>query len=456
MTAEILARIQFAYTIAFHYIFPPLSIGLGLVLVFMEGKYLLTKNKIWETMTRFWVKIFAIIFAIGVASGIVMEFEFGTNWAAYSRYVGDIFGSALAAEGLFAFALESGFLGVMLFSWNRVPKWVHFISTLGVAIGSIFSAVWILVANSWMQTPAGYRIVGEGAAQKAEITDFWAMVFNPSTVDRITHTLIAAVITGAFFVLSVNAYYILKRKYLEISVPAFKLALIFATVACVLQLVSGHSSASGVSVNQPTKLAALEGHYDSLAPVPLYLVGWVDQKNQKTHGIGIPGGTSFLIHQDFKAPVKGLSAFQPDERPDAVNLVFQSYHLMVLLGLTMIGMTLLASFLWWRHRLFTTKWLMKLFVIGVIFPQLANQVGWIAAEVGRQPWIVYGLLRTKDALSQSVSTSQIWFSLILFSLVYTLLFVLFLYLLNKKIKNGPYHLVNDEKHPRQEVMGESL
>ena len=212
MDIEILARIQFAFTVAFHYIYPPLSIGLGLVLVIMEGMYLFTKEKIYHQMAKFWTKIFALIFGIGVATGIVMEFEFGTNWATYSKYVGDIFGSALAAEGIFAFALESGFLGVLLFGWNRVSPGVHFFSTLMVFLGSMFSAVWIVVANSWQQTPAGYHIVGEGIKARAEITDFWAMVFNPSSVERLSHVWIGAFLAGSFFVLSVNAYYLLKNK----------------------------------------------------------------------------------------------------------------------------------------------------------------------------------------------------------------------------------------------------
>jgi len=217
MDVELLSRMQFAFTVAFHYIYPPLSIGLGLLMVIMEGMYLRTGNKEYEIMTRFWTKIFALTFGIGVATGIVMEFEFGTNWATYSRYVGDIFGSALAAEGIFAFALESGFLGVLLFGWNRVTPMVHFIATVGVWLGSMFSAIWIVVANSWQQTPAGYKIVGEGMNAKAEITDFWAMVFNPSSVERLTHVWIGAFLAGTFLVLSVHAYYILRNKHLEIS-----------------------------------------------------------------------------------------------------------------------------------------------------------------------------------------------------------------------------------------------
>ncbi len=449
MDIEILARLQFAFTIAFHYIYPPLSIGLGLLLVVMEGMYLKTKNPLYETMTKFWVRIFALTFAIGVATGIVMEFEFGTNWATYSRYVGDIFGSALAAEGLFAFALESGFLGVLLFGWNKVSPKVHFISTLGVAFGSMFSALWIVVANSWMQTPAGYKIVGEGLEARAEITDFWAMVFNPSSVDRFTHVIIGAWLAGAFLVLSVNAYYILKQKHLEIAKPSFKIALVLAVIASLLQLFTGHRSADGLAHNQPAKLAAFEGHYDSLAKADLYLLGWVDEESEEVTGLAMPGGLSFLLHQDFDTPVQGLNAFPEDERPPQVNFVFQTYHLMVAIGMALIGLSLLGGFFWARGRLFEQKWLMQLFVWSVLLPQIANQVGWYSAEVGRQPWIVYGLLKTSDALSKSVEADQVLFSLMMFALVYALLFFLFIYLLNKKIKHGPYYGQEEQHRPRQ-------
>ncbi|MCB0789424.1 MAG: cytochrome ubiquinol oxidase subunit I, partial [Flavobacteriales bacterium] len=212
MDVEVLSRLQFAFTVAFHYIYPPLSIGLGLVMVVMEGLYLRTGNDAYHRLARFWTKIFALTFGIGVATGIVMEFEFGTNWAVYSRYVGDVFGSALAAEGIFAFALESGFLGVLLFGWNRVSPRVHFIATLGVWLGSMFSAVWIVVANSWQQTPAGYHIVGEGLDARAEITDFWAMVLNPSSVERLLHVWSGAFLAGAFLVISLHAWYVLKGR----------------------------------------------------------------------------------------------------------------------------------------------------------------------------------------------------------------------------------------------------
>lgn len=454
METEILARFQFAFTIAFHYIFPPLSIGLGLLLVVFESLYIRTKKQYYHTLARFWTKIFALTFGIGVVTGIVMEFEFGTNWAVYSRYVGDVFGSALAAEGIFAFALESGFLGVLLFGWNRVKPWVHLVSTIGVFVGSMFSAVWIVVANSWQQTPTGYHIVGEGINARAEITDFWAMVFNPSSMDRLIHVWLGAFLAGAFLVLSVHAYYLLKGRYVEISKKAFSIALLVATVFSLSQLLSGHSSAEGVAVNQPAKLAALEGHYDASGPADMYILGWVDDRNQKVYGIKIPGGLSFLLEYDFDAPVTGLNAFPEEDRPGQVNAVFQFYHIMIAIGMALIGLTLLASFFWWRGTLFNQRWLLWIFVFAVLLPQIANQVGWFAAEMGRQPWVVYGLLRTSEAFSQSVSSQQILFSIVLFFLVYSLLLALFLYMLNKKIKQGPYDESDEEGRPHTKEISE--
>jgi len=444
MDTEILARIQFAFTVAYHYIYPPLSIGLGLLMVIFEGLYLKTGHKHYEVLTRFWLKIFAITFGIGVATGIIMEFEFGTNWSVYSKYVGDIFGSALAAEGLFAFGLESTFLGILIFGWNRVSPKVHFISTIGVFLGSMFSAVWIVVANSWQQTPAGYHIVGEGLTARAEVTDFWAMVFNPSSVDRIIHVWQGAFLAGAFLVLSVHAYYLLKNRYVDLSKKAFKIALLVATVVSFTQLISGHSSADGVAENQPAKLAAMEGHYEAEAPADLYVLGWVDNDSEEVVGLKVPGGLSFLVHQDFEAPVTGLDAFPKEDQPGQVNAVFQFYHIMISIGMFLIALTLYASYLWWRDRLFNKRWLLQIFAFSVLLPQIANQAGWFAAEMGRQPWVVYGHLRTNEAFSQEVSSNQILFSLILFFIVYSILFLLFLYSLNKKIKQGPYEEAKKE------------
>ena len=435
METEILARIQFALTIAFHYIYPPLSIGLGLLMVIFKGIYLRTGKVEYNTLARFWTGIFSLTFGIGVATGIVMEFEFGTNWATYSRYVGDIFGSALAAEGVFAFALESTCLGIVLFGWNKIkPVW-HFLATLGVFLGSMCSAVWIVIANSWQQTPAGYVVAGEGMQAKAVITDFWAMVFNPSSVDRIWHVWQGAFLAGIFLVLSVHAWYLLKGRHVEISKKAFKVTLIVGTIFSLLQLASGHSSAEGVAKNQPEKLAAMEGHFRT-EPADLYLFGWVDKKNEVTHGVKIPNGLTYMLHYDTETPVIGLDQYPMEDRPGQVNAVFQFYHIMVAIGMFLIALTVFASFLLWRGKLYDKRWLLRIFVWAVILPQIGNQVGWFAAEMGRQPWIVYKLLRTSDALSKAVTAHQILFAIILFTIVYTILFILFIYLLKKKIVHG--------------------
>jgi cytochrome d ubiquinol oxidase subunit I len=306
-----------------------------------------------------------------------------------------------------------------------------------VFLGSMFSAIWIVVANSWQQTPTGYHIVGSGMEARAEITDFWAMVFNPSSVERLIHVWIAAFLAGIFLVLSVNAWYILKKKHLEIAKRSFKIALVAATIFSLLQLVAGHQSAEVVHKYQPAKLAALEGHYDSMAVADMFLLGYVDNKSQTVTGLKIPGGLSFLTLGDFNKPVKGLNAFKPEERPTQINTIFQFYHIMVALGMFMIGLTVYASWLSFKNKLFEKRWLMWVFVWAVLAPQIANQTGWFAAEMGRQPWVVYGLLRTSDALSKTVTANQVVFSLVMFTLVYSLLLVLFLYLLNKKIQHGP-------------------
>jgi cytochrome d ubiquinol oxidase subunit I len=280
MDVLLLSRLQFALTITFHYLYPPLSIGLGLLLVVVEGLWLKTKNPLYHQMARFWTKVFALTFAIGVATGIVMEFEFGTNWATYSRYVGDVFGSALAAEGIFAFFLESGFLAVLLFGWDKVGPRLHFFATCMVALGAHFSAIWIVVANSWMQTPAGFHIVGEGLAARAEITDFWAMVFNPSSMNRLSHTVVGAWQAGAWLMISVGGWYLLHRRHRDFALASVKIGLGLAAVAALLSLVTGDASARGVARNQPAKLAAFEGLWQTVPQAPLHLFGWVD----KAHG----------------------------------------------------------------------------------------------------------------------------------------------------------------------------
>jgi cytochrome bd ubiquinol oxidase subunit I len=433
-----LSRLQFALTAGIHYLYPPLSIGLGVMLVIIEGVWLKTRNPVYHQMARFWTKVFALTFAIGVATGIVLEFEFGTNWATYSRYVGDVFGSALAAEGIFAFFLESGFLAVLLFGWDRVSRRVHFFATCMVCLGAHFSAIWIVVANSWMQTPAGFHIVGEGFKARAEITDFWAMVFNPSSMDRLFHTLCGAWQAGAFLVISVSAWYLLKRKHEPFARASLRLGLLVGLASSLLQLVSGHTSAQGVAKNQPVKLAAFEGLYETTSNAPLTLFGWVDEKDAKVIGPKIPGMLSFLAYNDTVKPVAGFREAAPDPRDrPPVNFTFQLFHLMVAVGFWMILVSALGFLYFWRGSLFEKRWLLWLLVWSVVGPQIANQAGWFAAEVGRQPWIVQGLLRTSEGLSAVVRANTVLAAILLFSAVYLLLFAVFVYLLNDKIQHGP-------------------
>ena len=486
MDVVLLARLQFALTIAFHYIFPPLTIGMGVVMVFLEARYLATGDRIYEVAARFWTRIFALNFAIGVATGIVMEFQFGTNWAAYSRFVGDVFGSALAAEGIFAFFLESGFLALLVFGWDRISPKMHFFSTCMVALGSIFSSVWIVVANSWQQTPAGHHIVpllrdgrplvidGEPVL-RAEIVDFWALVFNPSTVHRLVHVWIGAFILGSFFIMSISAYYLLRRRHVEFARRSLEGALLFATIASLAAVVSGHFQARTVYRYQPAKLAAFEAHYRT-GPADLSLIGVPDDAAERIRfNLAIPGGLSFLVHDDFDQPVVGLDRFRPADRPP-VLLSFASYHVMIGLGSLFVVVTLLAAFLYWRRRLFETRWLLWVLVFAVAGPVIANELGWVAAEVGRQPWIVHppvawteggdlvvgpdGVvsydeslgLRTADAVSPAVEASQVAASIAAFGFIYACLLAVWLYLLDKKIRHGPEPLAAPDAAGREGVV----
>lgn len=443
MDVLILSRIQFALNIAFHYLYPPISIGLGLLLVVMEGLYLKTKDHKYKEMTNFWIKIFSLTFALGVATGLVQTFAFGTNWARYSRFVGDVFGSALAAEGVFAFFLEAGFLGILLFGWDRVGPKIHYFSTICVCLGAHFSAVWILVANSWMQTPTGYHIVNTPLGPRAEITDFWAMVFNPSTLDRLGHTILGCWLTGAFFVISVAAYYLLKKVHQPIARSMMHIGLLFAMISLLLQLLSGHSSARLVSQYQPAKLAAFEGIYKTAPSTPISLFGWVDTRNQRVYSLKIPGGLSLLTYNNLSTPVTGLDQIPRDEWPN-VSLCFQSYHLMVLMWGLMFLIALFGLYYWIRDQLSNKRFLLWAMVFSVILPHIAQQCGWMCAEVGRQPWIVYKVLRTSEGVSQSIVASQVFGSITMFVSIYILLFSLFLFLLDRKIKHGPDSLSDDK------------
>ena len=479
MDVVLLSRIQFALTIMFHYLFPPLTIGMGVVMVYLEGRHLWKGDVLYARANDFWVRIFGLNFAIGVATGIVMEFQFGTNWANYSRFVGDVFGSALAAEGIFAFFLESGFLAVVLFGRGRVRPGFYFFSILMVALGSIFSSVWIVVANSWQQTPAGFDLVpwtvNGQTMLRAEITNFWAMVFNPSTVHRLTHVLIGCFITGAFFIMSISAFYILRDRHVAFAKRSFRGALLFGTIFSLAALFSGHLQAKNVYHTQPAKLAAFEGHYRS-GPADLSLFAIpVPGADRLALNLAVPGGVSFLLHEDFDAHVAGLDRFREEDRPP-VAIPFTAYHLMVGLGTLFIALTLTACVFLWRGTLFRQRWLMWIFVFSVIGAVVANQAGWIAAEVGRQPWIVHPPmesvwkadgtlatgpdgkvdfptttvrmpdgaertavigLRTTDGVSEAIHAGQVASSIVFFGLIYLLLGGVWLFLLNHKIQAGP-------------------
>lgn len=453
MDVLLLSRLQFALTIMFHYIFPTLTIGLSVVLVFLEWRWLRTDDPIYLAAVKFWAKIFGLSFAVGVATGIVMEFQFGTNWAGFSRYAGDIFGSALAAEGIFAFFLESGFLSILIFGWDKVSRRFHFFSTCMVALGSIFSSVWITVANSWQQTPAGFRLaqrtVQDTVISRAELTDFWAMIFNPSTLHRLFHVWLGAFIVGAFFVMSVSAWYLLKGKHSYFARRSFQDALILATLLSSLQLISGHFNAHMVAEHQPAKLAAFEGLFTTHSGgAHLYLFGWPDEKTDQVKGaVALPGMLSFLIHGNFRDPVPGLDRLEESYGRPPVWISFQAYHGMIAIGMLFFITTIYASWCRLRGTIYHKRWLLWFFVFAVAPAFAANELGWVAAETGRQPWVVYpsvtatgevvGGLRTAQALSETVSRGEVLGSILMFAVVYVLLFSLWFYILNSKIQRGP-------------------
>ncbi|WP_417751275.1 cytochrome ubiquinol oxidase subunit I [Senegalimassilia faecalis] len=447
----LLSRIQFALTVAYHFLFVPLSIGLGLIMAIFATKYHRSRSEQDGNAMRFWVRIFTTTFAIGVATGITMEFSFGTNWADYSRFVGDIFGAPLAAEALFAFFLESVFLGILLFGRNKVSSLFYTVSAWLVWAGSCLSALWIIIANSWMQTPAGAELAADGS--KAIITDFLAAAFNPSTLPRYTHVVVALLIMGAFASMCVGAWYLLKDKHTDFAMKTVKIGAAVGMVASCAMIVTAHSSAVEVSQEQPTKLAMMEGMYGDEVP-PLYAFGWVDEENQQViTPFAIPGGTSFLATGTWDTEYQGLNSLaQTDKYADVdvadmpVNLVFQSYHLMVAMyGLIMLTVILALVFTLRGGRIRTMRWLQKLLVVAPLFPLIAIQVGWITAEVGRQPWVVYPstsgpdgvALLTQNAISQSVSAPEMLTTLALFIAVYVFLFVGWARVISHFIKRGP-------------------
>ena len=433
MSAVILARLQFALTICFHFLFPAMTLGTTLIILISETLYLVKKDETYKKITDFLVRLLALIFVVGAATGIVMEFSFGTNWSGYSRAVGDIFGPILAAEGVLAFFLESVFLGVLLFARNRVSPKVYWLSALLVFIGGHLSAFWIVVANSWMQTPAGYTI---NEAGKIILGNFGDAVFNPSTVVRYVHTVIASWITSSVMVAGIAGYYVRKGLHGQTARTMLKIGIILFALTPLLQLGAGHAHAVNVIDLQPEKAAAMEGHFETAKGAKIYALGYVDEKNRKTYGIYIPKGLSFLYNFDWNSEIKGLNDFPKEDWPP-VNFVFQVYHIMVGAGVVMIGLGLLGAYLLWKGRLYENQWYLFILPLLIPLPHIAHETGWIAAEVGRQPWIIYRLMKTSDAASVVVSAGEITFSLIMFSLIYLLLGVMFIKLAITIVRKGP-------------------
>jgi cytochrome d ubiquinol oxidase subunit I len=426
MSALTLARAQFALTVMVHYLYPVLTMGLAVVLVIVAGLRLRRPDEVYHRMLRFWTHIFGVVFAGGVATGVVMEFEFGTNWARYSRFVGDIFGAPLAAEALIAFFLESSFLSILLFGEKRVSRRVHWFATLMVALGATLSAFWIVAANSWQQTPAGFHMV----LGRAELTDFAAAVFNPSTLLRFLHAVLGSWVTAAVFVGSLSAYYLLRGKHQEFARRSLRLALVFGLAALAAEVVVGDAHTRQVARTQPEKFAAIEVLHHTQAGAPLAVVG------QPLPEVLLPKLLSFMTYFDFNARVTGLDAFAPEDRPP-VTATAMSFHAMLWLGLGLGVVLAVGVFLWWRGRLFVSRRYLKILYYCLPIPFVVNEVGWITAEVGRQPWSVYHLLRTEDAFSRSVPAAQVVLSLLMFVVVYIGLLGLTLYLVRKKVLQGP-------------------
>ncbi len=431
MDVLMLSRLQFAAATFFHFIFVPLTLGLSVLLAIMETKYLRTGDEEYLRMTKFWGKIFVINFAIGVVTGITLEFQFGTNWARYSKYVGDIFGSLLAIEATTSFFLESTFLAVWIFGWNRISPKLHCITIWLVALASNLSALWILIANAWMQHPVGY-VIRNG---RAELNDFIAVITQSFAWQIFFHTLSGAYILAGFFVMGVSAYHLLRKQQTSFFAKSFRLGLTFALIFSIAELVQGHIHGCEVAKIQPTKLAAMEALWDTQANAPQVLFLIPDEKNERNSvEIGrIPGALSMLAYHSPNAVVKGLKDFPPEDRPP-VTLTFFAFRLMVALGFLFVLLTVWGWFR--RHKLEESPLYLKIMLFAIPLPYIALQAGWIVTEVGRQPWIVYNMMRTKDAVSP-IAASQVGFSLFAILAIYTLLGVAGFYLIIKHIQKGP-------------------
>ncbi len=431
MDVVLLSRLQFAIAVFFHFIFVPLTLGLSVMLAIMETMYVRSGNEVYKRMAKFWGKLFLINFALGVVTGITLEFQFGTNWSRYSEYVGDIFGSLLAIEATVAFFLESTFIAVWHFGWDKVSKKMHLFAIWAVAVASNISALWIILANGWMQNPVGY-VLRNG---RAELDSFYEVLANPFAWGQYFHTIFASWMLAGFFVLGVSAWHILRKNESDFFNRSFRMGALFALTFAVLVAAQGHNHGNTVAELQPAKLAAMESHWETQTGAPMYLLVVPDEKNEgnAVEALGIPGMLSMLAFNDPDAKVKGLKDFPKEDRPP-VLLTFLSFRLMVGLG---TFFPLLAGLAWiWRNKLQEKTWLLKTLIYTIPLPYISIMAGWNVAEVGRQPWIVYGMMRTSDAVSP-VPAESVAISVVAFIVVYSILGVLDIYLLQKFAKKGP-------------------
>jgi cytochrome d ubiquinol oxidase subunit I len=426
-----LSRLQFAVATMFHFLFVPFTLGLSFIIAYMETKYVQTGDETYLAMTKFWGKLFLINFAVGVVTGITLEFQFGTNWSRYSAYVGDIFGSLLAIEATVAFFLESTLVGIWIFGWKKLSKKAHATVMWLIAAASTLSAVWILIANAWMQSPVGFTI-RDG---RAELVDFAAVLFQPYAIFKFIHTVNAAYVLSAFLVMGISAYHLLKKQHIEIFTRSFRIALVFGFVCSLIVVIVGDINGVLVAQKQPTKLAAMESIWDTTRKAPVYLFALPDEENEKnTIEIGaIPGALSLLAFHDINAEVRGFKDFPREERPPVLITSF-AFKGMVGLGSYFILATVVGLFK--RNRLLESPKYLKLMLYSIPLPYIACELGWVLAEVGRQPWIVYGLMKTRDAVSP-IATSQVFISLIAFVLVYGFLGAVGFYLIVSNAKKGP-------------------
>src|ERR1700688_1035070 len=429
-------RLHFAFTITFHYIFPQLTMGLALLIVYLKTKALRTNDEHYNRATRFWARIFGINFAVGVVTGIPMEFQFGTNWAAFSRAAGGVIGQTLAMEGVFSFFLESSFLGLFLLGEKKLGPKLHLLSAVLVFLGSWLSGFLIVATDAWMQHPTGYRMGANGAF---ELASFWDLLLNKWALWQYAHTMLGAVQTGCFVMAAVGAFYVLTNRDENYGRTFVKAGVLVGAIAALLQLFpTGDMQGRLVANHQPVTLAAMEGLFESQRGAPLVILGQPDvEKSKLDNPLVIPNMLSFLTYRQWRADVKGLSDFPQTEWPDQIPLLYYSYHVMVGLGTIFIAVMVLASLLLWRGKLYDSRWMLWMLMLCVPLPYIANTAGWMTAELGRQPWLIYGLMRTASGISPRVVAGNAWFTLIGFMGMYTMLAILWLFLIYREIELGP-------------------